>query len=198
MLRAVCFDLMDTLIYDPYREALHAATGLDLATLAAVRDRTCWPDFESGTIDEATFARRYFPEGSPHTFDLAAFHRERRNGYRFLPGIEPLLESLRGKVGLYVASNYPVWIEEVRVTFGLDRFFDGVVASHHVGVRKPEPSFYEALLSRVPHPPETCLFVDDRSDNCDAAERSGMRAHHFKDTEDLLVRLRHEKVIGSE
>lgn len=195
MLRAVCFDLMDTVLYDPYREALFAATGLDLATLAAARDRTCWPDFETGAIDEPTFAQRYFPTGSAHTFDLEAFHHERRRGYRFLPGMEPLLESLRGRAALYIASNYPIWIEEVRVTFGLDAHFEGVIASHHVGHRKPDLPFYEALLARVPHPAETCLFVDDRKENCEAAERAGMRSHHFKDAADLASRLRKEHLL---
>lgn len=190
MRRAVCFDLMDTVLRDPYKEALTAATGLSLKELAAVRDKDTWPLFEIGAIDEATFTRRYFPAASGHTFDLDAFHRARRAGYAFLPGIEALLDELRaGGVALYVASNYPVWIEEVRATFGLDDRFDAVIASHHLRCRKPSPEFFEGLFARVKEPPEVGLFVDDRRENCDAAERAGMPAHVFSSAEALRARL---------
>jgi HAD superfamily hydrolase (TIGR01509 family) len=195
MLTAVCFDLMDTVIYDPFREAIEAGTGLDLKTAAKHRDASCWPAFEIAEIDEETFARRYFPEGSPFRFDMEAFHRVRREGYRFLPGMRELVGALGGRVDRYVASNYPVWIEEVRHTFALDTLFEDVIASHHLRARKPAPTFFEGLLARVPHAAEACLFVDDRVDNCEGAERMGMRAHHFTSAEDLEARLRTEKLL---
>jgi HAD superfamily hydrolase (TIGR01509 family) len=188
MIRAVCFDLMDTVLYDPYREALVAATGVDLETAAKARDPQCWPDFEIGAIDEAEFARRYFPpraDGTGLSFDLDAFHLARRAGYRFLPGMRELIASLRGKVDRYVASNYPIWIEEVRETFGLDELFEDVFSSHHLRVRKPAPEFFARMLSEVPHPPSSCLFVDDREDNCTAAAAVGMAVHHFRGAEPL-------------
>ena len=190
MRRAVLFDLMDTVLRDPYREALRAATGLELREIGAARNPEVWPRFEKGHIDEATFAAGYFREGTGHTFDMKAFHAERRAGYAFLPGMRELVVDLReAGVGLYVASNYPVWIEEVRETFALDALFDGVVASHHVGARKPEAAFYEALFARVPCPPAACLFVDDRADNCTGAEAHGASSHVFSSADDLRARL---------
>ena len=105
-----------------------------------------------------------------------------------------LLDALDGVLDRYVASNYPVWIEELREVFGLDSRCEGVVASHHLGVRKPDPEFYRLLLDRICHRPEACLFVDDRAGNCAAAERAGMRAHHFDGVEGLAERLRAEGV----
>ena len=65
MVRAVCFDLMDTVLYDPYREALAAAIQAAVpAEVARHRDPTCWPAFEIGEIDEAEFVRRFFREGA--------------------------------------------------------------------------------------------------------------------------------------
>lgn len=179
MIRAVCFDLMDTVLYDPYREALVAAAGVDLKTAARARDPLCWPEFEIGAIDETEFARRYFHPGAGLRFDLDAFHAARRAGYRFLPGMRALVASLQGKVDRYVASNYPIWIEEVRVTFELDALFEGVFSSHQLGVRKPAPEFFARMLAQLPHPASDCLFVDDRKDNCTAAEAIGMKVHHF-------------------
>lgn len=190
MLRALCLDLMGTILTDPYREALEAGTGMELSRLAALRDRTAWPDFEMGHIDEAAFIARFFPPGVDDArFDAEAFHRVRLSGYAYLPGVESILAETEGLVERYIASNYPVWITDLLAKFGLDDRVDGVVASCEVGVRKPEPAFYEHLLETVGHPAHACLLVDDRQENCDAAEAAGMRAHLFTDAEDLRARL---------
>lgn len=194
-LEAVCFDLMGTVLYDPYLEALEAATGLDEARAHARKDPSCWPDFEIAKIDEAEFAARFFGDGAQR-FDLDAFHRARRGGYRYLPGMAELIDALEGRVARYVASNYPVWIEELRERFAFAGRFEGVYASCHLGVRKPDATFYERLLDGIGHEPAACLFVDDREVNCEAAERAGMRAHLFADAADLATRLRAEGVSG--
>ena len=194
MLRAVLFDLMDTVLYDPYRESIEAATGVDVRTALAHNDKTCWPEFETATIDEAEFARRYFAEAPHLRFDLDAFHAARRGGYRFLPGMRALLESLAGRVERHVASNYPIWIDEVATTFDFAALFEGVWASCHFRVRKPTAQFYDRLLEKVCHPAGDCLFVDDRAPNCEAAERAGMRAHVFDGADGLIARLRAEGV----
>lgn len=193
MLTAVCLDLMGTVIYDPYVEALQAATGMAPEVLRGVRDPHCWPQFELGAIDEPEFVRRFFPDpDGRYRFDLDAFHRARRDGYRFLPGMADLLDDLDGKVRRYVASNYPVWIDEMAQVFRFDERFEGVYASCHMGVRKPDTGFFEALLEATGHPAQRCLFVDDRPVNCEAAASVGMMTHLFEGVEGLRRRLREE------
>jgi HAD superfamily hydrolase (TIGR01509 family) len=195
MLRALCLDLMGTLVYDPYLEAIEAATGIDAEKAGRFRDPTSWPDFEAGLIDEDEFVRRFFRNGEAgRRLDLAAFHRVRREGYRFLPGMDDLLDALDGRLDRYVASNYPVWIEEMAERFRLDRRVEGVVASCHLGVRKPDPEFFRLLLERIGHAPDACLFVDDRAANCAAAAEAGMRAHRFEGVDGVVERLRAEGV----
>src|SRR5258708_28724956 len=128
---------MDTVIRDPYREAILAATGVDAREAFRHNDKRCWPEFEIGAIDEAEFARRYFANAPEMRFDLDAFHRARRAGYAFLPGMREILVALRGRIVRHLASNYPVWIEELRAAFEFDELFEGVYASCHLRVRKP-------------------------------------------------------------
>ena len=190
MLDAVCFDLMGTVIYDPYVEALEAGMGMSLAKAARFKDPAAWPDFEMGRIDEAEFVRRFYAhEHSGPDFDIEAFHRVRRRGYRFLPGMAELLDELTGVADRYVASNYPVWIEELAVTFDFASRFEAVHASHHFGVRKPDPQFYRSLLDAIGRKAEQCLFIDDRDVNCEAAARVGMAVHRFTDAGGLRARL---------
>lgn len=192
MVRVVCFDLMDTLVVDPFREALEAGAGMPLAELLARRDPAAWPAFEAGRISEAEFVARVLPGAA---FDHAAFTRARRQGYALVPGMRELLAELEGRAIRWVASNYPEWIDEVLDRFGLGEHLDGVTVSCREGVCKPDPAFFERLVAQVGHPPHRCLLVDDRQSNCAAAERAGLRAHHFDGVAGLRRRLRAEGLV---
>ena len=188
VLRAVCFDLMDTVIVDPYRSAVMAGTGMDTTEAHRFTDPDAWPAFERGEIDEADYARRFFATGD-HRLDLVAFNEAREAGYAFVPGMRELLVDLAPHVTLYAASNYPVWIEPLRERFALDGYFAAIWASHHLGVRKPEPEFFSRLLAEIAEPAQACMFVDDRRRNCEAAASTGMRVHLFKGAEQLREEL---------
>ena len=191
----VFFDLMGTVLVDPYREAIQAATRRPLADVAADRDPDAWALFESGVIDEETFVRRFYADGRP--FDVATFHRVRRAGYRYLPGMREILDDLTGRAERHLATNYPPWVDELLVRFGLDSRFERVWASWRLGARKPDPAFFEQMLTAADVDPGRCLFVDDRQDNCEAAEARGIPSHRFVDALDLRARLRAEGLLAS-
>ncbi|MFF9158285.1 HAD family hydrolase [Streptomyces sp. NPDC014846] len=63
--------------------------------------------------------------------------------------------------------------------------------SARLGVNKPDPRAYEAALVAAgsPHPANT-IFIDNMRENCQAAERLGMRTHHFDgDSQALASRI---------
>jgi HAD superfamily hydrolase (TIGR01509 family) len=196
VLRALCLDLMGVVLRDPYLQAIEAAVEVPLEAVWRHKDSESWPAFERAEIDEAEFERRFWAHNAADlAFDAAAFHRVRRSGYRFIEGMEELIaDAADAELPLHVASNYPIWIEELRERFRLDERFDGVWASCHLGVRKPDPEFYRRLLEKVGFPAEACLFVDDREVNVAAARSVGMRAHLFAGAEDLRARLASEGV----
>lgn len=178
MITAIAFDVMDTLLRDPFREALEAATGRCLPELSRVRDPAAYPAFERGELDEASYWATYARAGVPA--DPDAFHRARRAGTRWLPGMRALLAELDGVVLRATASNYPHWIDELATTH-LDGAVDAVVASWHLGVRKPEIAFFVALLERLDRSADEVLFLDDREQNVEAARAAGLRALRFTD-----------------
>lgn len=178
MIRAIAFDVMDTLLRDPFREALEAATGRPLQEFIASRDPSAYPAFERGELDEDAYWAVYTRAGID--VDPAAFHRVRRAGTHWLPGMRELITELDGVVVRATASNYPHWIDELARTH-LDGSFEHVVASCHLGVRKPDAGFFERLLEQIGHGPEQVLFLDDRPGNVEAAASFGLRAHRFTD-----------------
>lgn len=185
----VAFDVMDTVLRDPFREALTAGTGLPLEEVLRRRDPGAWPAFERGELTE----EEYFATYGDLPVDREAFHAARRAGYRWLPGMRELLLDLAGHAVRATASNYPVWIEELASTWLAD-CFDVFVASHHLGARKPERAFYLRLCGELDAAPEAVLFVDDREANVEAARSADLRAHRFTTADDLRGRLRTEGV----
>jgi HAD superfamily hydrolase (TIGR01509 family) len=184
VIRAVALDLMDTVFRDPFREALEAATGLSLRELFERRDRSAYPAFEAGLIDEASYWAAYRDAGIE--VDPEVFHSVRRAGTVWLPGMRELVDELHGRVLRATASNYPVWIEELAVTQLRGRF-EVVVASHHLGARKPDAPFYLGLLERLSCGADEVLFVDDREVNVEGAAAIGIASHRFVDAAALRV-----------
>jgi putative hydrolase of the HAD superfamily len=53
--------------------------------------------------------------------------------------------------------------------------FDAVIESSKVGVRKPEPRFYEIACETIAVRPDQCVFLDDLGINLKPAAAMGMR-----------------------
>jgi HAD superfamily hydrolase (TIGR01509 family) len=188
-IRLVALDLMDTLVADPYREALVATTGMSLEALEPLRNEEAWHDFELGRIDERTYAQRFLP-ASTGGFDIERYKRELHRRYAWVPGMERLAIRLATRVPIHVLSNYPPWYEELRARFLLDRFTSGHHPSFLLRARKPAPAFFRQALLRIGVEASAVLFVDDRLPNVDAARDAGMRAVPFEGAEALEETLR--------
>ncbi len=188
--RVVALDLMDTVIYDPYREAIEAATGVGLEALREQRDPTAWTRFELGELDEAGYAAAYFLPHVGRSLDIDTLRQRMFAGYRFLEGMEDLLARLATVAPLHILSNYnPPWYAEICRRFAIDRFVSGHHPSFVLGARKPQPEFFQRALARLGESPDAVLFVDDRAVNVAAARDAGMIATVFHDAATLRAQL---------
>lgn len=73
---------------------------------------------------------------------------------------------------------------------GFYELFDAVFASNKIGVSKPKPDFYRRILKDMGVKPEQAVFVDDMPVNVLAAEKLGIEAILFKDSQTLRKRMR--------
>lgn len=178
MIRAVAFDLMDTVVRDPYREALQAATGLSLDELFARRPPHVYPALERDDLAEADYWAAFADQGIE--VDADSFHRARRSGTTWLAGMRELLDELEGVVVRATASNYPRWIDELAATLLVGRF-DRVIGSCHLGARKPDARFFHGLLDELGCEAHEVLFVDDREENVTGARELGIDSHRYRD-----------------
>jgi epoxide hydrolase-like predicted phosphatase len=65
-----------------------------------------------------------------------------------------------------------------RATFPHE-LFDVILDSSEVGLRKPDPRMFEALLVRLERPAAEVAFVDDFEENLEPAAALGMATVHF-------------------
>jgi len=89
-----------------------------------------------------------------------------------------------------LTNNVREWEPLWRSMLPVDEIFEEIVDSAFVGCRKPEGRIYELTLERVGIPAEACLFVDDLQVNCEAAEKAGMQAVHFRENEQAIAEIR--------
>ena len=101
------------------------------------------------------------------------------------------LRTLRGTVGLAILSNSGDGArEEEERRFGFSAVFDPIRYSHETGIAKPDPAAFRATLDALATGPDQVLFIDDHTENIEAAERLGIRAHLHVSNEDTLAAIR--------
>jgi len=93
---------------------------------------------------------------------------------KYRKGSKSALVKLSKKYPLYIASNHiPGFFEREMWLLEAKKYFKKVFASHKMGLAKPNPEFYLAMLKKTGLKAEECLFVDDAKRNLEAAKKLG-------------------------
>lgn len=73
----------------------------------------------------------------------------------------PVLDRLHRRYPMVLVSNFYGNVEAVLKDFGLNTYFDKIIESAVVGVRKPDPKIFELGLQALDLPAEDVLVVGD-------------------------------------
>jgi HAD superfamily hydrolase (TIGR01509 family) len=180
----ILFDVMDTLVHEPFQREVPAYFGLSLDELLAQKHPSAWVEFERGVLDEATFLRRFFRDG--RSYDERGLVECIRGAYRWIDGMEALLDELAAHgAEMHALSNYPSWYGWIEERLGLSRFLAWSFVSCDTGLRKPDERAFSAALQALALPAAQCLFVDDRASNVAAAQAIGIDAVLFRGASEL-------------
>ncbi len=183
------FDVMGTLVYDPFYREVPRFFGMGFDEMMAAKHPTSWIRYELGEIDEATFLASFFADG--RDYDRGGLVEAMRASYCWLDGMQELLAELHGAGhAIHALSNYSDWYRRIEGKLELSRYLEWSFVSCDMGLRKPDPEAFRVPARRLGLPPERCLFVDDREVNCVAARETGMPALLFRDAEGLRGALR--------
>ena len=172
-----------------------------IETSATLRFAENMFEMERGEISEAAFLEKLTAALEPLLGHPPEMHTFREIYFEALDPNPPMIELMRElkRTGYRMAmltNNVREWEPLWRPMLPVDEIFETVVDSGFVGHRKPESRIYEIVLDRISLSAESCLFVDDVKVNCEGAERAGMKAVHFQNTEQAIAEIR--ETLGPE
>lgn len=191
----VVLDVHGVVLNNPFRTFLRELAHRTAQGSVSVQDRwerelrlPAW----TGTIgDEELWSRLVGPRGARTGVD---WRGELESRYALGPAA-PHLDRWRARVPLWLLSNHRThWLRPRLERFGLASKFDRVLVSDALGVAKPDPRGFQALLDSQPDP-QRVLFVDDQARNVRAARELGLRALHL--TPDLAALAEVDRLLGS-
>jgi 2-haloacid dehalogenase len=104
-----------------------------------------------------------------------------------IEGSVVILQELKAKgYKLYALTNWNAELfNQTLEDFPFLQLFDGKVVSGAVKQTKPGEDIYQLLLKKYNIRPEQSLFIDDKKENIQTAEKLGIKGIQFKDPEQL-------------
>ncbi|KAG7590902.1 HAD-like superfamily [Arabidopsis suecica] len=184
------FDVMDTIVRDPFYHDVPAFFGMPMKELLECKHPMAWIEFEKGLIDEEELARKFFIDG--RDFDLEGLKECMRSGYSYLVGMQELLHTLAAHdFEIHAFTNYPIWYNIIEDKLKLSAYLSWTFCSCISGKRKPDPDFYREVVGHLGVEPCDCIFIDDRPTNVKCAIEIGMGGLCFQNAESLAKDLSH-------
>ncbi|RLM69978.1 uncharacterized protein C2845_PM17G07830 [Panicum miliaceum] len=183
-LPVLLFDVMDTLVRDPFYHHIPAFFQMSMKELLESKHPTAWSEFEKGLIDENELAKKFFNDG--RSFDLEGLKECMVRAYEYIDGVEDILCCLKkNNYEMHAFTNYPVWYQLIEDKLKLSKYLSWTFCSCRTGKRKPSPDFYLQAVDHLNVDPASCIFIDDRMVNIEAALSVGMVGLQFKNAEAL-------------
>ncbi|MCB1003655.1 MAG: HAD-IA family hydrolase [Acidimicrobiales bacterium] len=206
MIRAALFDFGGVILSSPFEAfaAFERERGLPPDFLRTVNatdpDTNAWALLERSEVTLDEFDARFAAES-------AALGHEVR-GHEVLGLLRGTLRprmveavrrcSERLVTGLltnnFVVSDDGAHVDREQEMAEVLALFDAVVESSRVGVRKPDPRFYELACERLSIAPDEAVFLDDLGVNLKPARALGMTTIKVVDPDEALAEL--EAVVG--
>ncbi len=115
--------------------------------------------------------------------DLAKIQRDYLETVEINEEFFSFAEKISKNYRLAILSNDPSeWSAFIRQKFDLNKYFDAIIISGDVGMKKPSPEIFLHTLNILSENAKNCLFVDDRPTNVEAASALSLNGVVFKNS----------------
>ncbi len=141
-----------------------------------------WEKFEKGLITDDQLKEKIEQDHGIKPEIMEKMADDWRKTLRVIPGTLEIIKKLRrhGGLKLFALSNVDeLTAHECFERFGFFKYFDGVVLSCKVHMRKPETEIYEYVLKKMRLKPEEALFIDNYPVNLPPARELGINTILF-------------------
>ena len=208
-IRAVLWDFGGVILSSPFeafnRYELEAGLPRDfIRQLNATNpDDNAWAKLERGSVDLDEFCRLFEAEAATAGRSLNGRDILSRLSGDIRPEMVQALKRVRARYKTACLTNnarngegsgMARSPERARQIAEIMTLFDHVVESSRVGVRKPEPRFYQIACELLKIEPEEAVFLDDLGINLKPAKAMGMRTIKVSSADQAIADL--EAVLG--
>ena len=199
---AVIFDFGGVLTSSPFEAfaGYEAERGLPAGLLRAVNatnpDSNAWARFERAEIGSEAFDAEFLKESAALGYPVRGADVLPLLAGKLRPRMVAALKACKARYKLGCITNNVPGLRHVNArTDQADAirevmaFFDEVIESSLVGVRKPDPRIYRMMCDALQVAPEACIYLDDLGINCKPAAAMGMKAIKVVSEEQALADL---------
>jgi putative hydrolase of the HAD superfamily len=197
VIRAVLFDFGGVISSSPFEAFAHLEVerGLPADFIRTVNatnpDTNAWARLERGEVDLETFGSMWSDEARALGHELDGRLVLERLAGEIRPQMVDAIRSCKTKYKTACLTNNftraeAILSEEVAEVYSL---FDAVLESRVLGVRKPDPHFYELACEELNVEPGECVFLDDLGVNLKPARELGMQTIKVTDPDVALTEL---------
>lgn len=191
--KAVLWDFGGVISTSPFESfnRYEEANGLPrdfIRTLNATNpDTNAWAHFERNEYNVEQFAKAFEAEAEAQGFQVDA-----------LAVLGALRGEMRVEVFEMIDAINAAGLANAGVTNNFSPMepsdwhakFEVIIESSRVGVRKPDPRFYEMACDALGVLPSDCVYLDDLGINLKPAKAMGMTTIKFIDPDDALAELK--------
>jgi HAD superfamily hydrolase (TIGR01509 family) len=110
------------------------------------------------------------------TQELEAAWKHHHHGlFQLYEGAVAVLTSLKREYAMALVSNCAIGLSDVIESLCLTGYFNCILLSYEVGVRKPDKRIYLEALNCLELEPDDCIFVADEISDLEGARRVGLK-----------------------
>jgi putative hydrolase of the HAD superfamily len=201
MIRAVLWDFGGVILTSPfdafaaYEEEIGLPPGFIRSVNATNSHANAWARLERGELGMDDFGGAFEAEARALGGELSGARVLEALAGAIRPGMVEALRRCK-QHGLLLAclTNNFTTAEPRTDTIDVMALFDVIIESRVVGIRKPEPRFYELACEALDVTPPECVFLDDLGVNLKPARAMGMTTIKVETAEQALSEL--EEALG--
>ena len=141
-----------------------------------------WNEFDRGTITIESYCEKLKEENPQFSAEIDKVFDSGWVSNMFIldRDVSRFLEEMSHKYRIFILSNVSECVLEYIKTLGFWRHVTGGTYSYLIGACKPEKEIYETFFRENNLNPRECLFLDDKPENIQAAQKLGMKGIVFK------------------
>jgi putative hydrolase of the HAD superfamily len=196
-IRAVMFDFGGVISSSPFEAFAHfeEVNGLPSGFIRTVNatdpDDNAWARLERSEIDLDTFGRQWASESRARGHEVDGRRILEMLAGEIRPRMVAAIETCRRSYKTAcLTNNFASAEREVsQQVASVYELFDAILESRVLGVRKPDPRFYEMACEALGVAPSEAVFLDDLGVNLKPARALGMHTIKVTDPDQALAEL---------